>query len=74
MPLLQGDRVSGPWFASLSARSVEALNEKVRVRLDYPDQGELAGYRDAVEALDKLTEMAHSARREAANSHPQAEQ
>lgn len=48
---------------TLSARSIEALVEKVRVRLDYPEYGELAGYREALEALDRLAQLAHDARR-----------
>lgn len=50
-------------LSTLSARSIEALVEKVRVRLDYPEYGELAGYREALEALDRLAQLAHDARR-----------
>lgn len=49
----------------LDARSIEALVEKVRVRLDYPEFNESQGYREAVEALDRLASLAHEARRAA---------
>lgn len=45
--------------------AIERDVEKVRARLDYPEDGELVGYRDALEALDRLARLAHAARRAA---------
>jgi len=46
-------------YAAIS-RAVERDVEKVRARLDYPDTGELADYREALEALDRLARLAHA--------------